>query len=92
MTTDEWRRAVLESEGLSDWSVQEGESYCYHRTKTIKLFAHDKSPASFLHEVAHVFSPEPEGTHRNHFHGGLWFGEFHRLVDKYMSTRQPIAD
>jgi hypothetical protein len=92
MTVDDWRRMIFEAEGLSDWRVEEGESYCYHDTKTIKLFAHDQSPASFLHEVAHVFSPEPEGTHKNHFHGGLWFSQFHRLVDKYMVTRVATMD
>jgi hypothetical protein len=90
MTTNKWRLLILDMEGLSEWRVENSNagSHCWHDTKLIQMLPDDKSPSGFLHEVAHVFSPEPEGTHKNHFHGGLWFSQFQRLVDKYMVTKQ----
>ncbi len=84
-----WRRMVLDTEGLHDWTVLEGEPYCYMESKTIKIDT-DEDHANFLHEVAHALHPEAEGCHKNHFHGGGWVSQFTRLVNKYM-TIQPAA-
>lgn len=83
----EWRRKVLESEGLWDWTLKDcADGYCWHHSKTIQVRL-DGPLSGFLHEVAHALVPEPEGEHKNHYHGGGWADVFGSLVDKYMDPK-----
>jgi hypothetical protein len=85
MQIGRWRRMVLDAEGLSEWRIEftAAGSYCWHHLKLIQLLRR-RNPAGFLHEVAHALHPEPEGEHKNHYHGGGWADTFGRLVSKYM--------
>jgi hypothetical protein len=84
VAVDRWRTDVLANEKLSDWEINIAtDGYCWRDTKTIQLPA-DASPSLFLHEVAHALVPEPEGSMRNHYHGGNWAAEYGRLVDRYL--------
>lgn len=83
-----WRLYVLQAEGLADWTIQEhSENYCWANQKIIQIWPH-ATQAIFLHEVAHAKFREPEGEHKNHFHGGGWADEFSRLVTKYLEIRR----
>jgi hypothetical protein len=79
---------VLKAEGLADWRVEftRAGAYCWRDRKLIQLLS-GRSRVAFLHEVAHALHPEPEGEHKNHYHGGGWADVFGRLVDRYMIPR-----
>jgi len=84
---EKWRTAVLAAEGLSDWTIKiAADAYCWRSVRVIQLPA-DASPSLFLHEVAHALHQEPEGTLKNHYHGGQWAAEFGRLVDRHLAER-----
>ena len=86
----DWRRMVLKSEGLSDWTVKlAADGYCWRHLKVIQIRRRG-APSGFLHEVAHALHPEPEGEHKNHYHGGGWADAFGRLIDKYMRPRDQV--
>jgi len=82
--------SILIAEGLSDWSVQSGEAYCYISLKIIKV-PEDCVMSLFLHEVAHALYPEPEGEMKNHYHGGNWASTYGNLVNKWMRFDQQLA-
>lgn len=87
MEISAWRRMVLDQEGLAGWRAVPtvAGSYCWHDKKMIQLISDE--PAVFLHEVAHALHTEPEGEHKNHYHGGGWADQFSQLVEKYMVRR-----
>lgn len=77
---------ILEAEGLGDWTVGKGEAYCWNSLKTIKV-PERAQLQSFLHEVAHALTPEPEGPWQNHYHGPKWAATYGRLVNRYMTLK-----
>lgn len=87
---NDWMRSVLIAEGLEDWTICycSGGDYCWRERKQIDLHtASPVTPARFLHEVAHALFGEPEGEHKNHYHGGGWADKFGELVDKYLTVK-----
>jgi len=86
-----WCYIVLAAEAMADWQIKPGEAYCWITNRTIQFPANSTDHANFLHEVAHAGHPEPEGEHKNHYHGGGWFCEFQRLVNKWLMPR-PIGE
>ncbi|MGA3168354.1 MAG: hypothetical protein ABSF14_19810 [Terriglobia bacterium] len=91
---EKWSHAVLVAEGLADWKVEEGEPYCWLKSRTIHFRGED--PVLFLHEVAHALYPhmEPavEGHDPNYYHGGNWAATFGKLVTKYMGLNVLLSD
>lgn len=87
---DAWMAAVLEEEGLGDWTVRVSPSggYCWRAEKIIQISPQSVGqPGLFLHEVAHALG-RLEGTRDEHH--GYFADVFTRLVDRH--TRLEIHD